>query len=145
MKGSIIMAKKKIIHVNVITNRSDANQVAIPYDINEIELKALLRDLGYISSYRFPYLTTKVYLEDKGSQKEICIDEYRSLKELGIKEDSRIIIRPGESEPISVRRSLRDMRCLYGCPMAQSVEEAISQAERYSEEESVVITGSIYE
>ena len=37
------------------------------------------------------------------------------------------------------------MRCLYGCPMAHSVKEAMNQAEKYSENDSVVTTGSIYD
>ena len=74
---------------------------------------------------------------------EICKDEYRSLEDLGIKEDSGIIIVPGEPEPRPVYKSPGSMRCLYGCPMAQSVEEAMNQAERYSDDDSSVTTGSI--
>lgn len=141
------MAEKKLIHVYVTHNRREYSQVTIPADINEVELKACLRDLGHISSYRRSYLTTKVYLEDdtKTNLKEICTEEYRSLEDLGIVENSLIVIKAGEPEPRPVYSSPGSMRCLYGCPMAQSVEEAMNQAEKYSENDSVVTTGSIYE
>ena len=139
------MAERKTIHVLVTFNRREARQVTIPYDIDEVQLKAQLRDLGFISSYRNSYLTTKVYLYTENGEVEICKDEYRSLEDLGIKEDSGIIIVPGEPEPRPVYRSPGSMRCLYGCPMAKSVEEAMNQAEKYSENDSVVTTGSIHE
>lgn len=136
---------EKLIHVYVTYNRRAYRQTAIPVGINEVELKACLRDLGYISSDRHDYLTTKVYLEDntKRNLKEICTDEYRSLEDLGIVENSLIVIRDGESDPRPVYRSPGSMRCLYGCPMAKSVERAMNQAEKYSENDSIVTTGSI--
>ena len=141
------MAERKLIHVYVTHNRKEYSQIAIPAGINEVELKACLRDLGHISSYRRSYLTTKVYLEDdtKTNLKEICTEEYRSLEDLGIVENSLIVIKAGEPEPRPVYRSPGSMRCLYGCPMAKSVEEAMNQAEKYSENDSVVTTGSIHE
>ena len=140
------MTEKKLIPVYVTHNRKEYSQVNIPANINEVELKALLRDLGHISSYRRSYFTTKVYLEDdtKTNLKEICTGEYRSLEDLGIMEKSLIVIKDGEPEPRPVYRSPGSMRCLYGCPMAHSVEEAM-QAEMYSENDSLVTTGSIYE
>lgn len=137
------MANQETIQVLITFNRREAKQISIPYNINEVELKATLRDLGYISSYRHSYLTTKLYLEDNGTEKEIGTDEYRLLKDLNIKENSRIIIKAGEPEPQPVYRNPGSMRCLYGCPMAQSVEEAMSQAEKYSEKDSIVTTGFI--
>lgn len=139
------MAEKKLIKVSVTSNRREYSQVAIPADIDEVELKALLRDLGYISSYRRSYLTTRVYLEDDTMThvKEICTDEYRSLESLGIAENSHICIIPGEPEPEPEYRSWGSMKCLYGCPMAQSVEEAMNQAEKYSEKDSLVLAGTI--
>lgn len=139
------MAEKKLIHVYVTHNRKEYSQVAIPADINEVELKACLRDLGHISSYRRSYLTTKVYLEDdtKNDIKEICTEEYRSLEDLGIVEKSLIVIDEGEPEPEYHYVDPMSMRCLYGCPMAQSVAEAMNQAERYSDDDSSVTTGSI--
>lgn len=142
------MDERKTIHVLVTFNRKEARPVTIPYDIDEVQLKAQLRDLGFISSYRNSYFTTKVYLNTENGEVEICKDEYRSLEDLGIKEDSCIIIVPGEPEPRSkteviYRRDPMSMRCLYGCPMAQSVEEAMNQAERYSDDDSSVTTGSI--
>ena len=137
------MAERKIIHVLVTLDRRKARQVTIPYDIDEVQLKAQLRDLGFISSYRNSYLTTKVYLKTENCEVEICKDEYRSLEDLGIKEDSSIIIVPGEPEPRPVYRSLDSMRILYGCPMAQSVKEAMNQAERYLDDDSFVTKGSI--
>ncbi len=140
------MAERKTIDVLVTFNRREARQVTIPYDIDEVQLKAQLRDLGFISSYRNSYLTTKVYLYTENGEVEICKDEYRSLEDLGFKEDSGIIIVPGEPEPRPIYNYYEDpgsMTCLYGCPMAQSVEEAMSQAEKYSDDDSVVTTGSI--
>lgn len=142
------MEENKVINVYVTYDRIQYTQVAIPFEINEIELKALLRDLGYISSYRQAYFTTKVYLEDddKSDLKEICTDEYRSLKELGIVEKSLIVIEPGkEPQPKRevVYRSRGSMRCLYGCPMAKSVEDAMNTAEKYSEDDSIVTKGTI--
>ena len=146
------MAEKKLIHVYVTYNRKENSQVAIPAEINEVELKACLRDLGYIPSYSRSYLTTKVYLKDKkgNNSKEICTDKYRSLEDLGIIENSIIVIEKGEPEPKINYDDYDDyddfsMRCLYGCPMAHSVKEAMNQAEKYSENDSVVTTGSIYE
>lgn len=142
------MAEKKLIHVYVTHNRERYTKIAIPAEINEVEFKACLRDLGYISSYRRSYLSTKVYLEDdtKTNLKEICTEEYRSLEDLGIVEGSLIAIKAGEPEPRPVvYRDPGSMRCLYGCPMAKSVEEAMNQAEKYSENDSIVTTGSIYE
>lgn len=143
------MAEKKLIHLYVTHNRKEYSQITIPADINEVELKACLRDLGHISSYCLSYLTTKVYLEDdtKTNLKEICTEEYRSLADLGIEEKSLIVIQDGEPEPRPVVHkhysSPSSIRCLYGCPMAHSVEEAMNQAEKYSEDDSVVTTGSI--
>ncbi len=141
------MAEKKLIHVYVTYDRKENSQVAIPAEINEVELKACLRDLGYIPSYSRSYLTTKVYLKDKNGNnfKEICTDEYRSLGDLGIVENSIIVIEKGELEPKSNYGDYFSMRCLYGCPMAHSVKEAMNQAEKYSENDSVVTTGSIYD
>ncbi len=141
------MAEKKLIHVYVTHNRKEYSQVAIPAGINEVELIACLRDLGHISSYRHSYFTTKVYLKDdtKTHLKEICTDEYRSIEDLGVVEESLIIIEAGEPEPKPEYIDPWSMRCLYGCPMARSVEEAINQAEKYSEDDSLVTTGSIYE
>ena len=137
------MAASKTIQVFVIFDERRVKKVTIPYEINEVELKANLRDLGLISSYRDSYLTAKVYLLTKNSKVEICKDEYRSLEDLGIKENSEIIIVSGEPEPKPVYRRPGPMTCLYGCPMAKSVEEAMNQAERYSDDDSSVTTGSI--
>lgn len=139
------MAESKTIRVVVIFDKRRVKEVTIPYDINEVELKANLRDLGFISSYRDSYLTTKVYLLTKNGKVEICKDEYRSLEDLGIKEKSEIIIVDGkpEPEPKPVYRNPGPMTYLYGCPMANSVEEAINQAERYSDDDSSVTTGFI--
>ena len=144
------MAERKLINVYVSYNGREYIRVGIPADIDdEVKLKACLRDLGYISSYRRSYLTTKVYLEDskKTSRKEICTEEYRSLEDLGVVENSLIVIEEGEPEPRTkttvIYRGGGSVNCLYGCPMAQSVEEAMSQAEMYSDNDSVVTTGSI--
>lgn len=66
------MAERKTIHVLVTFNRREARQVTIPYDIDEVQLKAQLRDLGFISSYRNSYLNTKVYLNTENGEVEIC-------------------------------------------------------------------------
>ena len=144
------MAERKTIAVYVTYDRRKYTQVNIPAEIDEVKLKSVLRDLGYISSFQMPYLTTKVYLEsdDKMELKEICIAEYRSIQELGIQENSLIYIQKGDPEPerrevVYRYSSPGSMKCLYGCPMAQSVEDAINQAERYSEEDSSITTGSI--
>lgn len=141
------MAEKKFINLYVTYNRKEYKKVAIPADIDEINLKAHLRDLGYISCNRRTYYNTKVYLEshDKRKLKEICTDKYRSLKELGIGEKSLIFIEEEEFEPEPKQYYINpgSMKCLYGCPMARSVEEAINQAERYSDDDSSVTTGSI--
>ncbi len=142
------MDEKRIIHVYVTHDRRTCTLVAIPADINEVELKAYLRDLGHILAYRRSYITTKVYLadDDGNNLKEICTEECRSLENLCIVEKSRIVIVDGEPEPVRrVYINTGDMRCLYGCPMARSVEEAINNAEKYREDESIVTTGAISE
>ena len=143
------MKEREVIEVYITHDRRGYSKIKIPTNINEIELKAILRDLGHISSYRNSYSSTKVYLEDdtKTNLKEICIDEYRSLEEIGIVENSLIAIKDGEPEPKAqtVYRSTRSIKYLYGCPMAQSVEEEINQAERYSDDDSYITTGSVKE
>lgn len=146
------MEEKNLMHVYVTYDRDRYTRVTIPADINEVQLKACLRDLGYISSFRRSYVTTKVYLENdqKTTLTEICTGDYRSLKELGIVENSLIVIKEGEPEPrpkreVVYRRDPMSIKCLYGCPMAASVEEAMNQAEAYKEEDSITTTGSISE
>ena len=46
------MEERKVVNVYVSYDRRQYSQVGIPMNINEVELKALLRDLGYISAYR---------------------------------------------------------------------------------------------
>lgn len=140
------MAERKIIHIFVNLRWDGQRRITIPYDIDEVQLKAQLRDLGYIPSYRNSYLTTRVFLQTVNGDVEICTGEYRSLEELGFKEDSTIYILPGEDEPRPIYNYYEDpgsMTCLYGCPMAHSVKEAMSQAEKYTDDDSVVTTGSI--
>ena len=43
----------------------------------------------------------------------------------------------------SYNASNRSIQDLYGCPVARSVEEAINEAEKYSEEDSVIETINI--
>lgn len=142
------MGKRNIINVYVTYDRRKYVQVSIPSEIDEIELKAQLRDLGYISSYRQAYITTKVYHEsdDKKKLEEICLDKYRTLEELGIVNNSLIVIEPGK-EPRArteiVYRNAGSMRCLYGCPMAKDVEDAMNPAEKYSDEDSTVTKGTV--
>lgn len=146
------MSEKEFINVEVRVSKNRPYGIKIPTDIDEIELKALLRDLGHIPSYGQAYRTTKVYLlSDDGTKtrKEICLPEYRSITELGIKEGSKLYIIPGEEplprvveyRPTFVPRGFG--RALYGCPMAQSVEDAINDAEVYSDGDSITTTGSI--
>lgn len=157
------MSENKLIGVYLTLDRIGCYPVNVPANINEVKLKGYLRDLGYISSYRRSYFTTKVYLlipKDEVSLKkfeaqkvlsfedlsnfqfkEICTDECRSLEELEIVEGSHLYIKSGESEP---RRRYTDpgsMRALYGCPMAKSVEEAMNPAEKYFDSDSMVSTG----
>ena len=60
---------------------------------------------------------------------------------------SKIVIVKGEPEPEPQYEDdypdFMSMRFLYGCPMAQSVEEAINQAEKYTDDDSYVTTGHI--
>lgn len=146
------MSKKEFINVKVRVPWNSPSNIKIPTDIDEIELKGLLRDLGYISSYGQAYRTTKVYIlsdDGTGAKEEICLPEYRSITELGIKEGSQLYILPGE-EPLprveyrTVYRNFGGLgRALYGCPMAQSVADAINDAESYSDEDSITTTGFI--
>ena len=73
------MTERKTIQILVTFNRVQVRKVNIPYDIDEVDLKARLRDLGYISSYRNSYLTTKVYFDTENGDVEIGKDECRSL------------------------------------------------------------------
>ena len=140
------MAGKKKINVFIIYDK-EVTSKNIPADMNDVELKGYLRDLGFISSYRRSYLTTKVYLVGKDGEedKEICMGEGSSLEELGITEGRTISIEPGEPEP--VEEDFNDCwaprRYLYGCPMAHSVKEAANQAEKYSKRDSIVENGFI--
>ena len=93
------MAERKLICVLVTHDLKGKvrayDKVDIPADINEVELKECLRDLGYISSSPREYSDTKVYLQDEDTTdiiKEICTAEYRSLDDLGIGENSLIAI-----------------------------------------------------
>ena len=67
------MTERKTIQILVTFNRVQVRKVNIPYDIDEVDLKARLRDLGYISSYRNSYLTTKVYFDTENGDVEIGI------------------------------------------------------------------------
>ena len=114
-----IMEEKKLIEVFVTfyLRGGNATRVKVPADIDEVKLKAELRDLGYISSYRNSYRTTRVYLVDDENDwalKEICTSEHRSLEELGVVKNSLIYI-----------------------------EESTSQAEKYEDTDSIVSTGVI--
>lgn len=146
------MEERNLMHVYITYNRKHYKKVAIPVDIDEVQLKACLRDLGYISCFQQSYLTTRVYMEneEKTNLVEICTGEFRSLKELGIVENGLIVIKKGDPEPVGrrevvYRRDPMSIKCLYGCPMAVSVEEAMNQAEAYREEDSITTTGSISE
>ena len=91
------MAEKKFIDIWItVANNYGSSRIKakIPRDINEVQLKACLRDLGYIPKYQYSYLCTKIFLNsvERNTNTEICIGDYRSLTELGIKEGSNISI-----------------------------------------------------
>ena len=140
------MADKKLVSLNVTFDGTKTEEVKVPFDIDEIALKARLRDLGIISSDMSEYSLTRVFILSKEDniKIEICIDEYRTLEELDIDDSSVIIIVPYKKQ----RRpsSYYDGgTCLYGCPIANSVKDAIYEAEKYSESDSKITTGTIYE
>lgn len=71
----------------------ELKRIIIPYDIDEIALKARLRDMGYITSRERDFFATKVYLQ--ASEDElipICTNECRTLEELGIEENTMLVI-----------------------------------------------------
>ena len=140
------MDQAKVISVLVSINRSPIPDFEIPTDINEISLKGYLRDAGFISSNQRSYATTRVYFRaNKETEKEeICINKCRSISDLGITDGSIIIIEPGEPETqYKSYRNPGSRRCLYGCPMARSVEDAINSAEGYNESDSKITKGII--
>ncbi len=140
------MREKIEVYVGIgeeIGNGLRLKLVSIPKDIDEVELKGRLRDMGYISSQMRPYQTTKVFLLDdrENTKIEICTNEARSLEEIGVVEKSIILITPGTPEEKVIERqyhSWGSMKCLYGCPMSSKVEKEISEAERYNLEDSKV-------
>ena len=140
------MREKIEVYVGIgeeIGNGLRLKLVSIPKDIDEVEFKGRLRDMGYISSQMRPYQTTKVFLlDDKENTKiEICTNEARSLEEIGVVEKSAILITPGAPEEKVIERHYHgweSMKCLYGCPMSSKVEKEISEAERYNLEDSKV-------
>ena len=93
------------------------------------------------------------HYESNENMEEICIPEYRSISELGIGEGTKLIIKPGREPELRVEyRTVYRERprysgfgggALYGCPIAQSVKEAINEAERYSDGDSTISTGFI--
>lgn len=141
------MREKIDVYVGIgeeIGNGFRAKLVSIPKDIDEVELKGRLRDMGYISSQMRPYQTTKVFLvnDRENTKVEICTNDARSLEEVGVVEKSLILITPGvPEERMVVERHYHgweNMKCLYGCPMSSKVEKDISEAEGYSLEDSKV-------
>lgn len=148
---------ERTMKIYVSLDGREETAVSIPTSIeNEVELKVQLRNLGYISTYSDSYRTTRVYLVLEGEIKEICTDQYRSLEELNIGQESHILIKRGVPEPRPIYRykSVYNSypryyrgggggKALYGCPMAQSVSEAISEAEQYSDDDSSESTGVI--
>lgn len=146
------MREKIEVYVGIgkeISNGFRAKLVSIPKDIDEVELKGRLRDMGYISSQMEPYQTTKVFLvnDRENTKVEICTNDARSLEETGVVEKSLILITPGvPEERMVVERHYHDwgnMKCLYGCPMSSKVEKEISEAESYKLEDSKVEDVSI--
>lgn len=148
------MSRTMQIYVSIDGRQETA--VSIPTDIkDEVELKVQLKNLGYISSYSESYRTTRVYLILEGGNKQICTDQYRTLEELNIGDGSHILIKRGAPEPRPIYRYQPVYnsypryygggggKALYGCPMAQSVSDAISEAEQYSDDDSSVSTGVI--
>lgn len=139
------MPSEKLIEVLVFVDLSTvAEKTKIPYNIDEVRLKGLLRDLGYINSETHAYATTKVFYRKDEKLEEICIPEYRTMEELGITDGTLIVIRPGEERTRYYNRGFDPYaKVLYGCPIASSVRDAISEAEAYSEGDSKVETGSV--
>ena len=146
----------KTIKIYVSIEGREESAVSIPTSIeNEVELKVQLKNLGYISSYSDSYRTARVYLVLEGGNKEICTDQYRTLEELNIGDGSHILIKRGAPEPRPIHRTVvyksypryygggGGGRAVYGCPMAKSVSDAISEAEQYSDDDSSVSTGVI--
>lgn len=151
-KKEISMREKIGVYVGIGEDLSRITKVQlinIPKDIDEVELKGRLRDMGFISAQMKSYQTTKVFLfdEKENTKTEICTNESRSLDEIGVKEKSLILIKPGIPEERiierRIERSWSNMKCLYGCPMSSKVEEQICEAENYkltdSETEEVYI------
>lgn len=129
-----------------LEERLSVQLVTIPKDIDEVELKGRLRDMGFIPSQMRSYQTTKVFLinEKENTKTEICTNESRMLDELGVTEKSLILITPGIPEERIIERHIEEksdwssMKCLYGCPMSSEVEAQISEAESYKLEDSKV-------
>lgn len=97
------MREKIEVYVGIgeeISNGFRAKLISIPKDIDEVELKGRLRDMGYISSQMIPYQTTKVFLvnDRENTKVEICINDARSLEKIGVVEKSLILITPGVPE-----------------------------------------------
>ena len=95
------MAGKKKINVFIIYDK-EVTSKNIPADMNDVELKGYLRDLGFISSYRRSYLTTKVYLVGKDGEedKEICMGERLALNQENQNLLRKILMTVGHQEDI---------------------------------------------
>lgn len=136
------MAERKLIKILLGMRRGgyrhdyvESIDIEIPYEIDEVELKARLRDMGYIDSDYKAYRTTKLLLcgvnDFSERQEEICVGKSRMLEEIGIKDNSCILIIPGQRERRDYYDRWSDARVLYGCPIAESVKDSISEAEGY--------------
>lgn len=113
--------------------------IRISSDIDEVQLKATLRDMGFIPSYPLKdYQRTRLFLlKENKDLVSIGLELSRSFEELGIVDESIIILDVYETQMPTYNFSSFGGKCLYGCPMSKRVQATVD-AENYSITDSVV-------
>ena len=102
----------------------------------EINVKAKLRDEGIISSQLKAYRKSRLFFTTGFSKPVTELAKYgsnsdKTLEELGAKDNARLIVFVWPEERPFIDYS--QMACMYGCPMASEVKNAVA-AEGYKPE-----------
>jgi len=90
------MIKNTTIDIFVYICGNGTAMVTVPLNIDDEELKAILRDEGLVPSSKKAYNNSELYFfNEDGDEIPICNHEYKMLEDIGIKDKSRIYIIPG--------------------------------------------------
>ena len=108
-------------------------------DMDEFQLKDYMRARGFISSQSEAYNNSMLFFATGFDKEFVKIADSdtadgRSLAKLGATEGSLLVVMAARERTYT---DWSNMRCLYGCPMAKSVQDEIVEAESYNTEDSI--------